>query len=956
MQANKPNIGRNEVVIPYWQSVQKGGDNEGMAVQARQWPGVRLQRRWTEPGQDVYQTVQWESCEVELPGSGLKVKCRFPSTFSDKARKIIADKYLKAAENENGEQDFGVLVHSIVDRITGWGDQHGYYATADDKQTHYDELVYALLHQFFAYNSPVWFNLGIEGIPQQASACFILSVEDTLESISDWYTRETRIFKRGSGSGVDVSRIRSSYEYLSLGGVASGPVSFMKTADTNAGQIKSGGTTRRAAKMVIMRVDHPDILENDDGTPGFIRCKAAEEKRAHDLIEMGYPGMFNVPGNAYDLVYFQNANHSVRLTDEFMRAYERDETVWTRLVKTGWRHREYRAREILREIAQATWFCGDPGVQFDDIINEWNTCPNSFWIWASNPCSEYLSRDDTSCNLASIRLTKFLVWDSDAQEYVFDYKGYLHLIDMAILSMEIIVGGADYPTEEIAFWTRIYRNLGLGHADLGALLMKLGVPYDSDEGRGIAAMLASVLTARSYSMSATIARDCGGPFADYERNSEPMLGIIQRHYELHEEAESLAAGISLKHKLAADLHYAGKIAWLDAITLGEQYGFRNANTTLEAPTGTISFLMDCDTTGIEPCISLVSYKNLVGGGTLKIVNEAVAEALRALGYDDADGQAIVAYVEEHGTVEGCDLLKPEHLPVFDCAFSAISGGRTISWQGHMRMLGALQPFLSMAISKTVNMPETATVEEIEEAYVMAWKLGVKCVAIYRDGCKKSQPLSTKKDDTATVKADDTPEAVAEALGIPQAVVRQRAMRERLPDERQAVTHKFQIAGYEGYITVGLYDDGRPGELFVTMSKEGSTVSGLLDGFATMVSLALQYGVPLEKLVEKFTHTRFEPSGWTANSDIPMAKSVLDYIFRWLDLRFGSKPEVGDSQGDALAAGKPLESVVSQSFDREPKKVPVKSLTGPECLRCSSITQPAGKCFICPNCGETTGCS
>lgn len=959
----RANIKQEDVVIPAWMKYQ-GPDRHSIGV-SRDWQGMKVSRHFTHPDGDLWATVDWDSYNVEITDDKGEVVfvmegARFPTCYSERARKIIAGKYMKRCNDETGHPSMRALIERIVRRITGWGDDNGYYATDADRNTHYDELCYAMLHQYFAFNSPVWFNLGIDDIAQQGSACFIVDVQDELtgpNSISDWYNTETLIFKRGSGSGADVSRLRSSREKLSLGGIASGPVSFMKTADVNAGQIKSGGTTRRAAKMVVMRVDHPDILTNKDGTPGFVRCKAAEEKRAHDLIDLGYSGKFNVPGNAYDGVYFQNANHSVRLTDEFMGAYLEDGDYWTKYVKTG-RHCELlRARDVMYEIAEAAHFCGDPGVQFDDEINRWNTCPNSFWIWASNPCGEYHSRDETACNLASIRLVKLLLENGN-----FDYDSYYHLIDIGILAMEAIVSGSDYPTEGIAFWTRIFRNLGLGHCDLGALLMRLGIPYDSDQGRGIAAMLASTMTARAYIQSAKIAETCGGPFAEFERNREPMLHVIRKHTDLHYNASNLAAGVDPHgHQIAEKLYKDGGVFWEKAGSWGRLWGYRNANMTVEAPTGTISFLMDCDTTGVEPSIGLVTYKMLVGGGTLTMACASVDSALDALGYSKHYApslkQSILDYIAENGTVEGCVHLKDHHLPVFDCAFSPLPGGRTISWEGHLKMVAAMQPFISMALSKTVNLPEEADPADIQDIYAAAWKLGVKAVSIYRNNSKRSQPVSsTKLEPGKPVKVDMLTEVVAlhrdeDLVRIRELEValsdRQCAKRERMPDERPAITHKFQVGNHEAYVTVGLYPDGRPGELFITMSKEGSTASGLLDAFATSVSLNLQYGVPLGKLVEKFSYMRFEPSGWTAHEDIPQAHSIVDYIFRWMALRF-PEPEESPVPAETAAPTMQYTATLHPMASRQVS-------SGPPCGRCHTLMVPSGKCHTCPNCGETGGC-
>jgi ribonucleoside-diphosphate reductase alpha chain len=1072
MQATrKPDIGREEVSIPNWMRLQPNPDGVGSHCATKNWRGIEVKRHFTQEGINPFDTVEWEECTVNLPGDdGGTMLCAFPKHFSERARKIVAAKYLKQCDQEiDGKvvQSFGALVHRVVLQIVNWGNKYGYYYSEGDRSAHYDELCYLILHQYFAFNSPVWFNFGLPDTAQQGSACFIVPVEDSLDGLSEWDTVERRIFKRGSGSGASLSRVRSSYEKLALGGYSSGPMPFAKANDYGAGAIKSGGTTRRSAKMDVLSVHHPDILVQRDGSPGFIRCKAHHEKLARILIAGGISAEFNVPGNAYEIVGFQNANHSVRLTEEFMQAYEQDGKFATYYVTTGETCAEYSAKEVLREIAQATWECGDPGVQFDDLINAGNTCPNSFYIYASNPCSEYISRDDTSCNLASINVLKFLT--GTPGDYGFNVEGYQHTTDMVLLAMEIIVAGGDFPTESIAFWTRVFRNLGLGHCNVGALLMKLGLAYDSDKGRGVAAMLASTLTARAYRQSAEIARTCGGPFAEFERNKQPMLKVLQRHYEHHfgntEKSRDL---FCLADYISYHLHDAATEDWTSAITLGGVHGFRNANVTVEAPTGTISFMMDADTTGIEPCIGLVTYKKLVGGGTMKMACQSVEDALKALNYAEIDQEAILDYIAEHGVAEGCPYLNPEHLPVFDCAFApeAPAGRvpyRTIRWDGHMKMLGAIQPFISMSISKTVNMPETATVEDIEHAYYTAWEFGVKCVAIYRDNCKGSQPLSTKSEKKAAPEATYGPtgeiplvvavhEAISEKAkygdlvtfeqylldGLPEHWAKHRQspepeliqmlreqvaalearlgglgqpVRRKLPDERQALTHKFEVAGQKGYVTVGLYPDGTPGELFIAMSKEGSTVAGLLDAFATSISFGLQYGVPLERYVDKFKHMRFEPSGFTKNQDIPMAKSILDYIFRWMHLRFSQAGQSNSPTAPAIVAEMHLDStqyqagiekaasILSGMIDRETKKpslmnslvfnLPrgmteeqsrdlmqeawnrsvgnamgitasgreqIQQATGPECLNCHAMTVPSGKCFTCPECGEGTGCS
>ncbi len=772
--------------------------------------------------------------------------------------------------------------------------------------------------------------------------CFIVSVEDTMESILDLAKTEGMIFKFGSGSGSNLSNIRGSQELLSGGGRASGPVSFMRGFDAFAGVIKSGGKTRRAAKMVVLNADHPDIVE-------FIECKAKEEKKAWALIEEGYDPGFNVPGGAYDSVFFQNANHSVRVTDEFMRAVENDGEWVTTARTTGEVMGRYKARELFRKIAEAAWVCGDPGLQFHDTTNRWHTVKNSGPINASNPCSEYVFVDDSACNLASINLIKFRRPDGS-----FDTDAYRAAVRTFITAQEIIVDNSTYPTERIADNSHNFRPLGLGYANLGALLMSLGLPYDSDAGRAYAAVLTAIMHGEAYRQSAIIARDCGGPFPAFELNREPMLEVMRMHADALNQIQA--------EYVPAELMKTARELWNETLKLGEKHGYRNAQTSVLAPTGTISFLMDCDTTGIEPDIALVKYKTLVGGGLLKIVNTTVPMALQTLGYSAEEIEAITRYIDEHDTIEGAPYLKEEHLPVFDCAFRPAKGTRSLPPMAHVKMMAAVQPFLSGAISKTVNMPNDATPEDIENIYMQAWKLGLKAIAIYRDGSKRTQPLSTKKPD----------EEKAEAR---QVQVVERPIRRHLPDERKSITHKFSIAGHEGYITVGMYEDGRPGEIFVTMAKEGSVISGLMDAFATAISLSLQYGVPLEKLVEKFSYTRFQPSGFTNNPDIPVATSIVDYIFRWLAMKFlQQKP----AQQPALDE----ESVTQMAVVAQPEQVglqggsapaPSVSPTGqgagttdwsqlvklqqdaPPCPTCGMIMVRAGACHQCLNCGTSYGC-
>ncbi|HLX12433.1 MAG TPA: vitamin B12-dependent ribonucleotide reductase, partial [Bacteroidota bacterium] len=758
----------------------------------------------------------------------------------------------------------------------------------------------------------------------QCSACFINSVQDTMDSILELAKTEGKLFKWGSGTGSNLSALRSSKESLSGGGTASGPVSFMRGYDAFAGVIKSGGKTRRAAKMVILNVDHPDILD-------FIRCKSEEEKKAWSLIDAGYDGGFNVPGGAYDSVFYQNANHSVRTTDEFMRAVLDDKQWTTKAVLDKRPMEQYRARNMMKEMAESAWICGDPGMQFDTTINNWHTCSNTGPINSSNPCSEYMFLDDTACNLASLNLMKFRAPDGE-----FDVESFCNAVTITITAQEMEVDNASYPTPRITQNSFDYRPLGLGYANLGALLMARGLAYDDDEGRAYAGAITALMCGQAYKQSALISREMG-PFKGFEKNREPMLRVMKKH--------GLAADQIEDRLVPSDLLTAARKVWDDTYVLGKEYGFRNSQATVLAPTGTIGFMMDCDTTGVEPDIALVKYKRLVGGGMIKIINNTVKLALKKLGYIDEQIEHITAYIDKNDTIEGAPHLKEEHLPVFDCAFKPAKGKRSIQYMGHIKMMSATQPFLSGAISKTVNMPTETTVDEISNAYMEAWRLGLKAIAIYRDGCKRTQPLSTSLDQVS-------------------GAVKQRAFRRRLPDERVAVTHKFSIAGHEGYITAGLYEDGSPGEIFITMSKEGSTISGLMDSFATSVSMALQYGVPLRVLVEKFSHMRFEPSGFTNNRDIPMAKSICDYIFRWLGKKFlppdeqVTAIEASAALEVSLANGKPATAVHDKSHAPEHAERVIFEVQSdaPPCHQCGNIMVRSGSCYKCQNCGETSGCS
>ncbi|MEE9143830.1 MAG: vitamin B12-dependent ribonucleotide reductase, partial [Candidatus Binatia bacterium] len=790
--------------------------------------GVKLQRYFTRPEISPYNEVEWEmrSAKIENETGNVVFEqpdVEIPKPWSQMATKVVVSKYFRGPlGSPKRERSVRQLIGRVVNAIAAWGRADGYFASEEDAQTFADELTHILLHQKACFNSPVWFNCGIEKKPQ-CSACFILSVDDTMESILDWYRKEGFIFKGGSGSGVNLSKIRSSKEQLAGGGTASGPVSFMKAADASAGVIKSGGKTRRAAKMVILDVDHPDIVE-------FIKCKVEEEKKAWVLIEAGYDS--SLDGPAYGSVFFQNANNSVRVSDEFMQAVLEDREWKTRYVTTGEECKTYKARDLLQMIAEGTHLCGDPGMQYDTTINDWNTCSNTGRINASNPCSEYMHLDNSACNLASLNLLKFF-----PEEGVFDVESFRHAVDIMILAQDILVDNSSYPTPEITANARAFRELGLGYANLGALLMSLGLPYDSDAGRGYAAAITALMSGEGYLQSARIAKGKGS-FEGFSANRQPMLRVLNKH-------KSHAGSIPSSH-VPLDLLTAAREVWNLACEEGEKHGVRNSQISVLAPTGTIAFMMDCDTTGVEPDLALVKYKNLVGGGYMEIVNNTVHRALKRLGYDAKQIQEISEYIDEHKTIEGAPHLKDEDLPVFDCAFKPEKGIRSIHYLGHLRMMGAVQPFISGAISKTINMPTDATVEEIMEAYIEAWKLGLKAVAIYRDGSKRTQPLNTSKVGSKAAKEE---------------VKEPRPFRRKLPDERSSITHKFDIAGHEGYITVGMYGDGQPGEIFITMSKEGSTISGLMDSFATAISMALQYGVPLRVLVDKFSHMRFEPSGF-----------------------------------------------------------------------------------------------
>jgi ribonucleoside-diphosphate reductase alpha chain len=916
---------------------------EGLPATEAAAGGLRFERRYTAPGTDPYETVEWELRDAVITNEkgerifeqrGVEV----PKFWSQTATNVVVSKYFRGQlGSPQRERSVRQLIGRVADTVAGWGRQGGYFAAEEDARTFRDELTHILLYQYACFNSPVWFNVGIEEKPQ-CSACFINSVQDTMESILTLAKTEGMLFKYGSGTGSNLSKLRSCREPLAGGGTASGPVSFMKGFDAFAGVIKSGGKTRRAAKMVMLDIDHPDIED-------FIKCKEVEERKAWALIDAGYDGSFNVPGGAYDSIAYQNANHSVRVSDDFMRAVEADGE-WQTLARISRQPMgTYKARNLMKTISEAAWACGDPGVQYDTTINDWHTCAATDRIYASNPCSEYMFLDDTACNLASLNLMRF--YD---ETMGFDVASFRHCCEVVISAMEIIVSNASYPTPKIGANSEKFRPLGIGYANLGALLMARGLPYDSDSGRDYAAAITALMSGASYAQSARIAA-AKGPFAEFEPNRQPMLRVMRKHRDAIKRIDPAHAPLELLQ--------AAKHSWDEVVELGERHGLRNSQISVLAPTGTIAFMMDCDTTGVEPDIALVKYKKLVGGGMIKIVNNTVPIALKRLGYDKDEIRAIVEYIDENDTIEGAPNLKEEHLPVFDCAFKAAKGSRSIHYMGHLKMLAAVQPFISGAISKTINMPEESTPDDIMQAYIEGWQMGLKAVAIYRDNCKRSQPLSTKKDEA---------QPAAQAV-IP--LTERRAVRKKLPDERQAITHKFSINAHEGYLTVGLYENGQPGEIFLVMAKEGSTISGLMDSLATSISIALQYGVPLQTLVDKFTHTRFEPSGFTKNPEIPIAKSITDYIFRWLASKFLSRedkeaagvilrdepPQTDLTSPIPLAGGGRLEPV-AQAVKAEavPKPTFLYQQDAPSCHECGSIMVRNGSCYKCGNCGSTSGCS
>jgi ribonucleoside-diphosphate reductase alpha chain len=994
-------------------------------------PGLAFRRFFTKPGVSPYSEVEWELRNAQITDSqgGMifeQKNVEVPKDWSMTATNIVASKYLHGQIGTD-ERETGVrqLVARVAETIRDWGMKDGYFRSSEDAATFHDELVHLLIRQHVAFNSPVWFNVGCERVEPksdatnwhwnfttqqvefgatgytrpQCSACFINSVKDSLDSILTLAKTEGMLFKWGSGTGTNLSPLRSSTEVLSGGGTASGPLSFMKGFDAFAGVIKSGGKTRRAAKMVILNIDHPDIVD-------FIECKSKEEAKAHALVAQGYDGS-HPDSDAYSSIFFQNANNSVRVTDDFMVAVMRDTDFSTRAIVGGRVVNTYKAKDLLQEISEATWHCGDPGMQYDSTVNRWHTSKNTARINASNPCSEYMFLDDSACNLASLNLLKF------APNGSFDVEAYRHAVDVVITAQEILVDNAGYPTEIIGKNSHDYRPLGLGYANLGALLMAAGLPYDSDAGRDYAASVTAIMCGEAYLQSSRIAEQCqplapstdtvqtrlgvttaenmpGSACPGWYINREPFLDVIRMHRASvnnigggANHVATAAPGRPAERSSAAsqlpELIEASKQCWDEALSHGEKHGYRNSQVTVLAPTGTIGFMMDCDTTGIEPDLALIKFKKLVGGGMIKIVNNTVPSALFKLGYTHEQTDAIVSYIDATGTIEGAPHVKDDHLAVFDCSFKPAKGTRSIHYMGHLKMMAAAQPFISGAISKTVNLPNAATVDDISEAFIQAWKLGLKAVAVYRDGCKQSQPLSAAGTKTANSTKDDAARNAAamalredENLDAPP-----RAVRHRLKEERMSVTHKFNIGGHEGYITVGLYPSGEPGEIFIKMAKEGSTVSGLMDSFALAVSIALQHGVPARLLCEKFSHIRFEPSGWSNNPDIGFAKSVVDYIFRWLELRFltGQQqllfdnlrpktwpaPEgVGDlngSMGSGPTTSDQRPTTGSGSIHAADALASMIDMgDAPSCHVCGSIMVRNGSCYKCMSCGNTSGCS
>lgn len=974
-QASLPISAENQVQLDKVRSQTKlpktrtGGKKANMSQDRK---GLRIKCVFTKKGISPFDMVEWEKRRASIVGDKgelifVQDNVEVPKSWSMLATNIVASKYFYGAQG-SPEREYSLrqLVHRVVRTITDWGLKDGYFAGTEDAENFYNELSWACINQYGAFNSPVWFNVGLYHVYghssptrtsycwskeqhkvvavddaykyPQSSACFIQSVDDTMEDIMRLAASEAMIFKYGSGTGTDLSTLRSSREKLSGGGVPSGPISFMRVYDQIAAVVKSGGKTRRAAKMQSLKVWHPDIMD-------FIKCKMEEEKKAAALIRQGYDGSFG--GDAYSSVMFQNANLSVRASDDFMRRVEEDGLWETKAVKTGATVETFKARDIFKAMAEATYYCGDPGIQYDTTINKWHTCLNSGRINASNPCSEFMFLDNSACNLASINLTNFLDDSGD-----FNVEHFAHVVRLFVIAQDILVDNSSYPTSEISSNSHLYRPVGLGYANLGAMLMMLGLPYDSDKGRALASLITALLTGYAYHVSIELASALS-PFEKYDVNRDSMLRVIRMHQHALDSIDRTIC--------SSELLKSAESIWNRVVEDGERIGFRNAQVTLLAPTGTIGFMMDCDTTGIEPDIAIVKYKQLAGGGVLKIVNKTLRPALERLGYSNEQIEAILKYVDEFETVEGAPHLKQEHLPVFDCAFRPKNGQRYISYRGHLKMMAAVQPFLSGAISKTVNLPNNITVDDIMQIYMDGWKMGLKALALYRDGSKGAQPLLLSKEDTR--KGTSEPSTT-----VPQ----ERPFRRRMPETRRSITHKFEIAGHEGYLTVGIYEDGSPGELFIMMAKEGTTVGGMMDAFGIAISLCLQYGVPLSELCRKFIHSRFEPSGYTKNPRIKIAKSIVDYIFRWLELTFpngkntegivsspvqipiSEQEEVADTNNHEVEPSIAAEALAEKMAEQFSHLLVTDD--APPCDICGAITYRNGSCYRCHNCGNSMGCS
>jgi len=941
-------------------SLVKSQDQD-IAQEAGHWPRV-----FTKEGVHPFDEIEWKTTDAEIKSSKGEIvfeqrNIEVPAWWNQNTTNIVADKYFRIIDGVR-ENSVKQIFLRISKKIREWGSEQNFFNSEHDAEIFEHELIYALVHQYGAFNSPVWFNLGVPGVPQQASACFISGVDDSLEDIMKFQKAEIDIFRGGSGSGANFSKLRSSYEKIERGSYTSGPLAFMRGFDQFAGAMKSGGGTRSAAKMSVLDIDHPDILETRDGRPGFIKCKSEEEKLAHALVKIGYSVNYDDPNGAYKRVMYQNANNSVSIPDAFMQAVIDDSNWYTRERKTGKVVHTYKARELWKEIAEAAWTCGDPGLQFHDSINKWHTIPKTGEILASNPCSEYLNVDNTACNLCAINLTKFF------DDRKFNYKRFRQSVKLFSTSQMIMVDMASYPTEEITKNSKKLRPIGTNFGDLGALLMKLGYGYDSDEGRAIAARLSSLMTGIVYETGAKLAARLGA-FQDFEINKKEMLNVMDMHQEADQDI--LKRWNLKKDPIGDDVISTSTQIWKEVAKLGEKFGFYNCQASVQAPLGTISFLMSMSTTGVEPAYSLVSYKKLVGGGSMKIVNSGVRDALESFGYSEDEVNSICRYIEIHDCIDGALDLKSEHLNVFDCAAPSGHSTRFLTPMAHLKMMAAIQPLITCAISKTVNLPSSATVDDIADIYLESWRLGIKAVALYRDGCKASQPLATKSTATSQGSIESetkAPEAsTTEPIKVIEKIIAEapRSLREKLPVDVKGSRHKFYIDGYKGYIQVNEYPDGRPGEVFFKLGKPGSTISGLIDSFTQLLSIALQYGIPLDKLISCFVDTRFEPAGMTNNPQIRFTTSLYDYLFKYLSIKYdigeyASTKNISDKSHEDVKFGisKESDSAVGPlpttfNMPEEPAK---KQISTPPCMRCGGISQRSGSCYICTTCGTSSGCS